>query len=81
MKATLYSASWCGPCQALKALLAKPENADIAAAIERLDVDTKKGNAGANKHGVLSVPALVREDGVKLEGVRTPKALRKWLGL
>lgn len=79
MKATLYHASWCGPCSVLKAALAKPENADLAAAITLVDVD--KASRRADRAGVQAVPTLVREDGARIEGARTPKALRKWLGL
>lgn len=80
MKATLYSASWCGPCGLLKAELRKKENADVKALIRVVDVDSKAGAKESEAARVNVMPTLVREDGKRRIGVYTGKSLRKWLG-
>ena len=80
MKATLYHATWCGPCAALKRELRKPENQDLLSQITLVDVDTKKGHAAASAAKVSAMPTLVREDGKRRVGVYSAKSLRKWLG-
>ncbi len=61
---TLYSASWCGPCHALKARLQRESiNVDIRS-IDDNDVNV-------NKFGIKSVPTLVVESGdsyIKISG-------------
>jgi hypothetical protein len=80
VKATLYSASWCGPCGLLKAELRKKENADVKALIRVVDVDSKAGGAESDRMKVTAMPTLIREDGKRRIGVYTGKSLRKWLG-
>lgn len=54
-KITLFSASWCGPCHALKARLKREEiEVDISSIDENME--------GVRKFGVKSVPTLVIEE-------------------
>ncbi len=80
MKATLYSASWCGPCHILKTELRKKENADLRALIRVVDVDSKAGAKESDAAKVNAMPTMIREDGKRRVGLYTAKSLRKWLG-
>lgn len=77
MKATMYYATWCGPCQATKAQIkGDPELKKLVAL-----VDGGRHKAAADAAKVQSYPTLVREDGARRTGYQTAASLRKWLGI
>jgi len=73
---TLYfTASWCGPCQAMHRLLHK--HPDLLALIEIVDID--ENVALAEEYGIRAVPTLVRPDGERVEGSMGLRELRAFL--
>lgn len=73
-----FSASWCGPCQALKMSLV---DVDLGVPVEDVDID--QNTELAVQYGVRSVPTMVRiRDGVEVDrlvGVKPVDEIRKWL--
>ena len=68
-----FSASWCGPCQALSMTLKNVES-DIA--IKEIDIDEELDLAA--QYGIRSVPTMVMlEDGKEIKRVSGALALPK----
>ncbi len=60
MKILKFTASWCGPCQAMKKARTLEKLAEkYGLELELHDVDTKKGDATADRFGVTAIPTMV----------------------
>jgi len=57
IKVTKYSATWCGPCQALKPIFDEIKREHTNVMFEEVDVDQNRTNATENK--VTSVPTVI----------------------
>lgn len=79
MRVIRFTASWCGPCKQLSAMLKEIE---VAIPIEVVDIDEKSEYAA--EFGIRSIPTLVMLDGnteVKRKvGMMSKDDLIKWLG-
>lgn len=77
----IFSASWCGPCRALKQAIEKDPSLVDGFSVHLIDIDENPGSAAT--HGVKIVPTLVRvmENGktVKKVGFTSSADLRQWL--
>jgi len=61
-----FSASWCGPCKALKPVFEEVKNGFLNVKFEDIDVD--ENFELASQYGVRSVPTVVIEkNGVEVE--------------
>lgn len=78
------TASWCGPCKALRPVIEEFEKEVVGATIVRVDVDTCRTLATGTL-GVRGVPALIAyRDGVETarhSGVANKQKLSELLGL
>ena len=77
-KIVKFSASWCGPCQALASQL---EGVDLGVPVVNVDIDQE--TESAVKHGIRSVPTLVFYKGdtevSRIVGSRNIKELKDWI--
>lgn len=70
-----FTADWCGPCKAMKPVIAQflEENPDVVYEQVNVDVEFEK----ASEYGVLSIPMFVAEyDGERIDSIKgaVPKA-------
>ncbi|MGI5864019.1 MAG: thioredoxin family protein [Myxococcales bacterium] len=67
MKATLISATWCGPCREFKKVIKKyAEKHPDEPRFEVVDADSKEGSALLKKHDSEGIPTLVITEGAKV---------------
>jgi len=81
---TRVTATWCGPCKQYAPIFEEVTNGFIDDwKIITLDLDTDKGKAFAEKHGVRGVPATIiersGEEPIMLSGVRQANELKELL--
>lgn len=73
-----FTASWCGPCQALKMTL---EGEDLGLPVEVVDIDVNPELA--REYQVRSVPTMVLVESYqpnkRLVGVHSLDAIKKWI--
>lgn len=73
-----FSATWCGPCKSLSALI---EGVDFGIPIKEIDVDVDFEIAV--KYNVRGVPTMILlDEGVerkRTSGVMQPEELKKWI--
>jgi len=77
-----FYADWCGPCQAMKPIVAELEK-ELSDKIKVSRVNVDEDPREAQKYNVLSIPTfLIKKDGEikeQLMGMQTKNALKKKL--
>lgn len=83
MSSILYfGATWCGPCKAVKAVLADLEEEEWGVEVEFYDIEAFP--LISKQYGIRSVPTLIKVD-EHLEvidskvGMQTKKILKAWM--
>lgn len=55
-KLLMFSATWCGPCKAMKPIVA---NLDSEILVEIIDIDSEEHQDIVKSHNIMSVPTFV----------------------
>jgi thiol-disulfide isomerase/thioredoxin len=71
-----FYADWCGPCKILEKNISV---AKIQQQVVPVNIELPESKELIVKYGITGIPALVKEDGTKMVGVKTVKQIEEFI--